>query len=249
MTISLAVYLFFVQFLSFIIKGLVGFGNPLLSNPMMAMRLDNKVITPANLILDMPVNVYIVWRYRKDFDLKIALPVAAWVMLGVIPGTLFLKTGSPWMIKAILGLLVIGLGVEMALRDSSDSSKKAKSNAIVRAVVSFSSGIMGGLFGINMFFLSYLERVSCNRQQFFSNSCFVFLLENIFRIILYIINDMFTPESVQIAMISIPAALLGVWCGGRIDKSMEEHTVRKAIVGIFILGGISILMKALIFQS
>ena len=98
MTISLAVYLFFVQFLSFIIKGLVGFGNPLLSNPMMAMRLDNKVITPANLILDMPVNVYIVWRYRKDFDLKIALPVAAWVMLGVIPGTLFLNTGSPWMI-------------------------------------------------------------------------------------------------------------------------------------------------------
>ncbi|WP_094607059.1 hypothetical protein SPSIL_029740 [Sporomusa silvacetica DSM 10669] len=246
MTIPLTIYLFIVQFLSFIIKGLAGFGNPLLSNSLMAMRLDNKVITPSNLILDMPVNAYIVWKNRKAFDLKTALPVAMWIMLGVIPGTLFLKLGSPWVIKALLGILIIGLGIEMATRDS---GKKVKSNVMIRTVVSFSSGIMAGLFGINMLFLSYFERVSTDRQQFRSNVCFIFLLENILRIILYIVNDMFTSDSLQITMISVPAAILGVWCGSRIDKSMQEHTVKKLIIGIFILGGVSILIKALLFRT
>ncbi|VBB08216.1 sulfite exporter taue/safe [Lucifera butyrica] len=246
MTVSLAVYLFIIQFLSFIIKGLAGFGNPLLSNPLMAMRLDNKVITPANLILDMLVNAYIVWKNRKAFELKIALPVAVWIMLGVIPGTLFLKLGSPWVIKVLLGILIIGLGVEMATRNS---GQNVKSNVFIRNIVSVSSGIMAGLFGINMLFLSYLERVSVERQQFRSNICFVFLIENIFRSMLYVVNDMFTTYSLQIVLISVPAAILGVWCGSRIDKSMQEHSVKKLIIGIFILGGISILIKALIFRS
>ena len=38
-------------------------------------------------------------------------------MLGVVPGTLFLKLGSPWIIKALLGVFIIGLGIEMATRD------------------------------------------------------------------------------------------------------------------------------------
>lgn len=246
MILSLAVYLFIVQFLSYTIKGLVGFGNPLLSNPLMAMRLDNRVITPANLILDIPVNAYIVWKNRKGLSLKTALPVAMWIMIGVIPGTLFLKVGSPWVIKALLGIVIIGLGLEMLTRDS---SKKSKDNVIIRSVISFSSGIMAGLFGINMLFLSYFERVSIDRQQFRSNVCFVFLLENIFRFLVYLVSGMFTLFSLQITLISIPAALLGVWCGSRIDKSMQEHTIKNLVIGVFILGGVSILIKALVFRT
>lgn len=246
MSLSLAIYLFVVQFLSFIIKGLVGFGNPLLSNPFMAMRLDNKVITPANLLLDLPVNAYIVWKNRTQFDIKAALPVAVFIMMGVIPGTLFLKLGSPWIIKALLGILIIGLGLEMATRNS---SKKVKPNIAVITIVSLSSGIMAGLFGINMLFLAYFERVSVDRQQFRSNVCFVFLLENIFRTIMYGINGMFTMVSLQITLVSIPAAVLGILCGSRIDKSLNETTVKKMVIFVFLIGGISILVKALIFKS
>ncbi|CUH95118.1 putative membrane protein [Propionispora sp. 2/2-37] len=246
MILSLAVYLFIIQFLSYTIKGLTGFGNPLLSNPLMAMKLDNRVITPANLLLDLPVNIYMVWKNREALDLKIVLPVAMWIMAGVVPGTLFLKLGSPWVIKALLGIVIIGLGVEMLTRDS---IKKSKDYPLLRTVISVSSGIMAGLFGINMLFLSYFERVSADRQQFRSNVCFVFLLENIFRILLYLVNGMFTFYSLQITLISIPAAILGVWCGSRIDKSMQERTVKYFIIGIFILGGVSILIKALVFRA
>ncbi len=246
MTASLAVYLFIVQFFAFIIKGLVGFGNPLLSNPLMAMRLNNNVITPGNLLLDLPVNTYIVVKNRRSFDFRVALPVAICIILGVIPGTLFLKLGSPWIIKVLLGIFIIGLGIEMLTRDT---SQKATPSKTARTVISFLSGIMAGLFGINLLFLAYFERISGDRNAFRSNVCFVFLLENLFRAFFYLVNGMFSVFSLQITAISIPAAILGVWIGSRIDRSIPEAVIKRIIIAIFILGGISIFVKALIFRA
>ena len=78
-------------------------------------------------------------------------------MLGVVPGTLFLKLGSPWIIKVLLGVFIIGLGIEMATRDR---AKPHRPNALARTLISFASGFMAGLFGINLLFLAYMERIA-----------------------------------------------------------------------------------------
>jgi len=246
MSITLAIYIFIVQFLSFIIKGLVGFGNPLLSNPLMAMKLDNKVITPANLLLDMPINAWIVWKNRKSFSAKKTLPILILIMIGVIPGTLFLKMGSPWVIKALLGVFIIGLGIEMIMRNR---EKTIKPNIFLQVIISIASGFMAGLFGINMLFLTYFERISVDRNEFRSNVCFVFLFENIFRIIVYAATGVFQLITFQIFAISIPAAILGVLVGSKIDKRINEKLINQLVIITFILGGISILIKALVFQE
>lgn len=247
MTLSLAFYLFVVQFLAFIIKGLVGFGNPLLSSPMMAMKMDNKFISPANLMLDLPVNAYIVVKNRKNFDAKTALPVALFIMIGVVPGALFLKAGEAWLIKAILGVFIILLGVEMATRSRIKTTFQP--NAVVRSLVSLASGIMAGLFGINLLFLAYMERVAANRQQFKSNVCFVFLLENAFRAIVYLCTGIFNLFTIQVAAISVPAAVLGIFVGSLIDKKLDEAAAKKLVITVFIIGGVSILVKALFFRA
>ena len=64
MTLSIAVYSFVVIMIAYIVKGLVGFGDPLLSNPLLAMRLDNKDITPALLPVSLILNAVIVWKNR-----------------------------------------------------------------------------------------------------------------------------------------------------------------------------------------
>ena len=127
---------FLSQLAGFVIKGLAGFGNPLLTNPLMAMRLDNVVITPTNILLDLPVNAWISWQ---------VLPVLIAILLGVIPGTLLLKLGTPWIIKALLGVFIIGLGVEMLLRNRSHGITP---RSWLRNLLSFASGVMSGLFGI-----------------------------------------------------------------------------------------------------
>ena len=243
MTLSIAVYSFVVIMIAYIVKGLVGFGDPLLSNPLLAMRLDNKDITPALLPVSLILNAVIVWKNRHSLAMRTVAPIAFWVMLGTIPGTLLLKVSAPWILKAVLGVFIIGLGVEMLTRKENSTSRP---NAAAQAVICFASGMMGGLFGINLLFLVYLERTAKGRGEFRGSICFVFLVENIFRMIVYGANGVFTPLSWQIAALSIPAALIGMWIGGCIDRHIDETQIRRIIIYVFILGGLSVLVKALL---
>ena len=248
MTLDLAIFIFVAQFLGYIIKGLAGFGNPLLANPLMAMRIDNVHITPGVLPVDMCVNIYISIKNRKSFIMKLALPIAACIMIGVIPGTLFLKVGTQWVIKALLGVFIIFLGVEMLTRKNTEGTQR-KNNPIVMGIVSVISGFLSGLFGINMLFLAYLNRYVSNRHQFRANVCFIFCFENVFRLIMYAVNGMLTKFTLMISLLSIPAAILGIGLGTRIDLKLDERKSNIVMCSVFILGGLSILVKALIFKA
>ena len=250
MTTSLGIYIFVVITISFIVKGLVGFGDPLLFNPLLSMQpvLSSKNIAPAMLPVSILLNGTIVYRNRKAIVPKTIAPIAFWDMLGVIPGTLLLKLGAPWIIKVFLGLLIIGLGIEMMTRDS---AKSGKPNMILQTIMCFGSGITAGLFGINRLFLIYLERTAKNRGEFRGSVCLVFLLENVFRAFVYTFTGVFKGDALilPMALIAAPSALLGMFIGLQIDKHIDETRIKKLIVYVFILGGISTVVKALITHS
>lgn len=246
MTLSLGIYIFIVIAFSFIIKGLVGFGDPLLFNPLLSIRIDNKHISPGLLPVSLLLNAVIVYRSRKSIHPKKLMPICFWMVLGIIPGTLLLKYGSSWGLKVALGVLIILLGLEMLTRSEEAT---AKPNPVLMAVMSFSSGVTSALFGINLLFLVYLERTSTDRDEFRGSICLVFLIESIFRLLVYGANGIMTTFSMQIAAISIPAALLGMWVGTQIDKRIDDTLIRKLIVYVFIIGGISTVIRALVTHS
>lgn len=246
MTTSLGIYIFIVVAISFIIKGLVGFGDPLIFNPLLSVRMDNKHISPGMLPVSILLNAFIVYKSRDSIHPKRLLPICFWVVLGIVPGTLLLKYSSSWTLKVALGVLIILLGLEMLTRKDEAT---ARPNAVFMAVMSFSSGVTAALFGINLLFLVYLERTTTDRDEFRGSVCLVFLVESVFRLISYLANGIITPFSLQISAISIPAALLGTWLGMQIDKKIDDSLIKKLIVYVFIIGGISTVIRALILHS
>lgn len=246
MTGSLALYIFITITCAFVVKGLAGFGDPLIANPLLSMRLDNKDISPSMLPVSLLLNAYIVVKNRANFRFGVVASITFWVLLGIIPGTMLLKLGAPWVLKVALGILIIGLGVEMLTRDN---AKQMQPNPVIKAIMCFASGVTAGLFGINLLFLIYLERASTDRKAFRANICFVFFLENFFRTIVYIYSGIFTVFTLQITAVTIPAAACGMFIGGAIDRHIPEKNIRKLIVYVFILGGVSTLVKALVFRA
>ena len=54
-TVGFVLFVFAVQFCSYFVKGLAGFGDPLISNPMLSLTtLQNNQITPMNLHMLQP---------------------------------------------------------------------------------------------------------------------------------------------------------------------------------------------------
>lgn len=241
----LCVIIFVVNFISYFVKGVAGFGDPLISSPLLSMVLENKVISPNNLLLNTPLNGYIAWKNRRAFSLKATLPILAFILLGVIPGTLMLKYAASWVLKAGLGVLILGIGVEMITRDL---SKPIAHNNMVMALACFCSGITSGLYGINLFFVAYVERTAKGREEFRGNICFVFFIENVFRIIVYALNGVITRDVLLLAAISLPGMLFGFLTGSVTDKRLSDRAVRNIVITMFMLGGFSILLRALIWR-
>ena len=235
--------IFLISFTGYFVKGIAGFGDPLITAPLMSLFLNNQLISSNSLLLSLPLNGRIAWKNRDAFSIKPLLPILFFMMLGIIPGTLLLKYAESNMIKAFLGILVIGLGVEMLTRDR---AKPLKKNNAAMAVVNFISGVTSGVYGINLFFVAYQERTSKGRDEFRSSICFVFFLENIYRLIVYIASGVLNTGILWLTAVSAPGMVLGFIAGSRVDRRLSEKTIRSIVIFLFILGGTSILIRSLI---
>ena len=236
------------QCLAYTVKCLIGFGNPLISAPLLSMRLDNVVITPGTLLLDTPVNAYITWQNRRNFQWRKVLPLLIATMAGVVPGTLLLRFSLPWVIKTVLGVVVVFLGLEMATR-SLRPVRAGKDRLWLRLLVSFFSGICSGIFGINMFIVAYLQRTAKDYSEFKGSMCFLFFGENVFRLCTYAASGLLTPDVLVFAAVSVPAAALAMLLAGKLGPRLDERKLQKAAIVLFILGGMSIIMKSVLFHT
>lgn len=243
MDFKMVLYCFISVLVASVCKGLVGFGDPLISGPMLSMVLPNSTITPGQVPVSLFLNSKLVWQNRKHFSWRLVLPISVFVLLGIIPGVLLLRYGSPAGLKLGLGIVIIICGLEMMTREK---AKKRKPNPIVRSAVSLLSGFTAGLFGINLFVLAYLHRVSGNREEFRSNVCFVFLMECIFRMALYLWSGLYTIDCLYLTLAAFPGAFLGVRIGIWLDKFVSDELSNKFVVYVFIAGGISTALKAIL---
>jgi len=240
--ISHILTIFIIYFISFLIKGIAGFGDPLILNPSLSMFLENKLISPTNLLLSVPINIYMAWSNRKYFALERILFIVVFMLIGIIPGTLLLKYAASWLLKISVGFIVILIGIEMLLRKK---DVKGKSNRIIVSFVCFCSGVTSGLYGINLFIVAYIERNSRNRSEFRGNLCFAFAFDNIARIIIYSVSGIITKEIWILAILAAPGVVAGLFAGAKLDRKLKEDTVRLIIITIFILGGVSVIVKTM----
>jgi uncharacterized membrane protein YfcA len=245
-TYHLVIIVVTVEFICFFIKGIAAFGDPLISNPVLSLYMDNRVISPMNLLLQGPLNGWIAWKNRKKFSIKKSLFMLVFILCGIVPGTLLLKYATSWILKTFLGILILGIGLEMIIRNR---TKPARENKAIMAFASFCSGITAGLYGINLFFVAYIERTAKDRTDFRGNVCFVFFIESVVRIILYAVTGIFFQHIFLLSLVTFPGMLAGFFLGSRVDTKLSETAVRRIITVMFMLGGLSIFLKSIIWRT
>lgn len=236
-------YIFISTCLAFTVKGLVGFGDAMIFTPLLSVYLPNAAITPTFAPVSPFLNVGLVWKNRKFFNLKIVLPIVAFNLMGIIPGTLLLKFGSPQGLKLLVGLVIVALGVEMLTRKQAAVPKQ---NALLRSVAAFFSGVMAALFGMNTLILAYMERFAVNREDFRANACFILFVENLFRLVMFATQGLFTLQTLKMTGVVFPAAIAGMLLGGWLDQKVSDALSKKFLIYVFILGGISTAVYAVL---
>lgn len=229
---------------AYTIKGMCGFANTLIFGTIMSFTSNNITITPVELLLSFPSNIYIAWKERKGISYKIWLPLAAYVLMGILPGLLFLKLGDIEHLKILFGFIVALLGIEMYLREKQKKAKRTSNKLL--AVIGIVSGILCGLFGIGAFLVAYITRTTKDQSQFRGNLCVVFLVESSFRIVLYTASGIINMTIIKQAAVLVPFMIIGLTGGMLLAKKFSEKGLKKAVILLLILSGVSLVINNII---
>lgn len=228
---------------AFLIKGLCGFANTLVFTSILSFGNNNINISPVELILGYPTNIILAWKERKSIRWEICIPLAILVIIGSIPGVLFLKNADTSSIKVFFGVIIIAIGFEMLLREF--QTKKMKQSKIVLAIIGILSGLLCGLYGIGALLGAYVNRVTSDSSSFKANICIVFLIENTFRIFLYGLWGIITFDIIKQAFILFPIMLLGLFLGMLSGKFLDETLIKKLVILLLIISGIALIITNL----
>jgi len=240
------ILLFIFTFIAYFVKAITGFGNTLVMGSLFSFVVGNRLTTPIDLIFSIPTNMYIVFKERKNISLKIVIPLSLMLMVGSIPGTLLLKVGNERVLKSGLGIVVIGLAIEMLIRKPAKQAIKKKNNPYILVVIGLVSGVMAGLYGIGALLVAYISRTTDNKSQFRANICCVFLVDNFFRFILYWMTGLLNKEILFLTILLSPAVILGMMIGLKVDARIKEETTRKIVIGLLIISGTILFLKSIL---
>ena len=227
-------------FLAFFVKGICGFANTLVFSSILSFSISNVNISPIELLVGYPSNMIIAWTKRKETDYRIWLPLSIFVIIGMIPGTIFLVNGNIELVKVFFGIIIVFIGIEMLSRDLKMISSKTSKTTLV--IVGVMAGFLCGVFGIGAMLAAYIGRTTKSSDAFKGNLCIVFFVENTFRIIMYSIAGIITGSVIIVALKLIPFMLLGLFLGMKSSNLLPEKWVRKMVVVLLILSGVALIL-------
>lgn len=92
------------------------------------------------------------------------------------------------------------------------------------------SGVLSGMFGIGAMLAAYISRVTKDSHDFKANMCAIFIVENLFRIFLYVISGILTPGILWQVTCLFPAMLAGLAAGIKSSSLLDERVVRKLVL-------------------
>ena len=228
---------------AFFVKGLCGFANTLVFTSIMSFGANNVNISPVELLLGFPANVILLVRERKSIQWRLCLPLAGLLILGCVPGALFLKNADAKLIKIFCGAVIIFVGIEMLFREL--SNRKSKPSKPILLIVDVLSGLLCGLYGIGALMSAVVSRATDDSHAFKANICAIFFCDNVFRIVLYTLWGIITPAALKQWAVLMPFVLAGLGLGILASRVLDERKSKLAVVAALIVSGAALILNSL----
>ncbi len=228
--------------LAYVVKGLTGFANTLVLTAIMSFERSGRDITPMDLLLSFPANLWMMLQQRRSIQWKKALPLCLMLLAGCVPGTLLLKGASPAALKVVFGLLLIGLGAERLLRPRSGSGK---GSPVLQGAVALLSGVTAGLFGVGALLAAYMSRTAKDPAEYRATLGFVFVAENVFRLGLYTATGLITLPVLLEALKLLPCMVVGFLGGSVLSRRLDPEKLSRVIMVMLMISGAALILQNL----
>ena len=215
-----------ITLLAATINGALGYGFSSITVPLALLFLSNRVLNPALVIIEVPLNAYVLWVNRAELPgvWRRVFPLIVGLVPGVVAGTLLVSRVSPDWLKFYTFVVLLPLILLQA------AGVRRPLQAERSAGLIFGSGI-GVLYSVTTIsgppLAIALNNQGFAKKEFRAALGVVRLAESSLTAIAYVYAGLFVRPSFALLPWIVPSVAAGVPLGAVLIRQMRAETFRR----------------------
>lgn len=215
-----------ITLLAATVNGALGYGFSSITVPLALLFLSNRVLNPALIIIEVPLNAYVLWVNRASLGAvwRRVLPMIVGLIPGIVAGTFMLSSVSPDWLKFYTYLVLLPL----ILLQAAGFRRPIKAERSAGLVFGAGVGVLYSVTTISGPPLAIaLNNQGLEKREFRAALGVVRLAESSMTAVAYIWAGLFTAPSFALVPWIIPSVALGVPIGAQIIQRLRPETFRR----------------------
>ena len=233
---GVAVYVVGVVFVATLIRSTLGFGEALVTVPLLALRMPVRVAAPLAVLVSITVAAIVMAQDWRRAHLRAAGWLAAGTLAGIPLGLLLLTRVEPHVVKLALAAVIIAFALWSLLNRVPFKLKRDRMSWLLG--FGLCAGVLGGAYGMNgppLVVYGALRRWSA--AQFRATLHGYFLPASLAGLFAYWAAGLWVPAVTRLYLISLPATLVATLLGRMLHHRMPPRTFfRYVYVGLLATG-------------
>lgn len=234
MPTSLIVVVLVVLFAAALTKSVLGFGESLLAVPLLTLLLDIQTAIPLASLIASSVTILLILQSWRQIDLGATWRLTLAAVIAIPLGVLGLKRLPMDWTTAALGIVLVVIGLYYLRRPTF----RARQGVYWTYGCGFLAGILAGAY--NMGSPPIIVYGTIRRwppHQFRSTLQGFFFVVNSMILASHASAGLWTPQVIQLFVLSIPAMLIAFWLGSRLSERLATGTFERILyVALIVLG-------------
>lgn len=220
------------------VQSTVGIGFAVISVPLLGL-LDSDLVPVPQLLVTLPLTMAMVWRERHAVDLS----GVGWILAGRVPGLIIglvlLKAVDDNALDLVIGVIVLGAVLILG------TGASIKRNPVTQVTTGIASGVTGLVASIGGPPLALLYR-DAKGAVLRASLAAVFTIGIAMSITGRWATDEIDGTDVAVAVLLLPALVVGFFLGSRYRERLEGRPLRIAILVISALAAVGLIVKSLV---
>src|ERR1700676_5537247 len=226
------------------VVGPAGFGPALMALGIWLYVLPPTTAVPLVLICSIVAQTSTLPSFWRSFDLKLVWPFVVGGLAGVPLGTLMIAHADPQVFKISFGVLLVVFPTALFLNRNPIAFPFG--GRLADGLVGFAGGILGGLAGLSgplpTLWASVRGWAKDERRGIFQTFNWTVLST---ALCLQAATGLITVEVLRLALLVLPATLLGTWLGARTYRALSDRNFRDVVLALLFFSGIGLLWSSL----
>ncbi|MCI0486388.1 MAG: sulfite exporter TauE/SafE family protein [Blastocatellia bacterium] len=227
-----------ILFAAAFIRSALGFGDALVAMPLLALTVGIQTATPLVAFSAITIALTILVKNWRKVDLKAAWRLILASALGIPVGLLLLKGAPEYLVKALLGALLILFGL-FNLATLRLPTIESRATAYI---FGFVAGVLGGAYNTNgppIVVYGALRRWP--PERFRATLQGYFFATGLFILTGHALAGLWTAPVLKLYAYSLPPILLAILIGGKLNRSLSARGFERLVylflivIGVFLI--------------